>query len=144
MKINNIQVIKGYAGGTNGNMLVSYDPNLEVDGPYKKKIHLICCTAFVSEIKDRDFLRKLVEIGSPFNRVIVVGPGFMKLGKKTQLALLTYQNRMNQFPGDVESNITRQIYGEVQTIKEFGVIRTRWALFRERRYREKFTNKEGG
>lgn len=143
MKLDNIQTIKGYNGGTEGNMLVSYDPNLSVDGPYDTKIKLICCTAYVKEKEDRMSLRQLVDSETPFNRVIVVGPKFMKLGKRTQLALLAYQNNMNRFNDSVESNITRQIYGEVETIKEFGRLRTRWALFKERRYREKFTNKEG-
>lgn len=143
MKIDNIQTIKGYKGGVEGNMLVSYDPNLTVDGPYDTKVKLICCTVFVKEKTDKLVLRDLVDTETPFNRVIVVGKAFMKLSKKTQLALLTYQNSMNRFPEAVESNITRQIYGEVETIKEFGVLRTRWALFRERRYRESFTNAEG-
>lgn len=143
MKLDNIQTIKGYNGGTEGNMLVSYDPNLVVDGPYDTKIKLICCTAYVKEHAARTMLRQLVDSETTFNRIIVVGPRFMKLCKKTQLALLAYQNNMNQFQDSVESNITRQIYGEVETIKEFGRFRTRWAFRVERAYRERTTNKEG-
>lgn len=143
MNISNLVTIKNYDAGKNGNLLVSLDEDLKVSEKFSSKkgdreVKVMIATAFV---RDKNVLAELAmqtDQFTPSNRVIVVNKKFMRLPNKMKLALLADQNaKLDLDMDDVESNIDRQVHGEMEAMKRVGIIPTKLALDQARKTRER-------
>lgn len=143
MNISNLVTIKNYDAGKNGNLLVSLDEDLKVSEKFSSKkgdreVKVMIATAFV---RDKNVLSELAmqtDQFTPSNRVIVVNKKFMRLPNKMKLALLADQNaKLDLDMDDVESNVDRQVHGEMEAMKRVGIIPTKLALDQARKTRER-------
>jgi len=143
MNITNLVNIKKYPAGKNGNMLVSLDEKLAVNekfsGPKgdERSVSVMIATAFVRDKATIAEIRERVDDFTPFDRIIVVNKKFMRLPSKMQLALLEEQNAKLELDSEeVESNIDRQVHGEMAAMEKIGVIPTKLAMKSARKTRE--------
>ena len=148
MKLTNLVSIKGYSAGLGGNLLVSLDDKLVQDRAYataKKdySVRMLICTARVEDPAAQEELRKHVDAFTPVDRVIVVSKKFMRLLPKTRLILLMNENSQAMIEDEVSSNYEAESFGHVETMANFGVIRSSIAFSKARKLREKDERRAG-
>jgi hypothetical protein len=142
MKITNLVSIKKYRAGHDGNLLVSLDENLETKlglhvGDKSEGVHMLICTAYVSDKNEQEILKKHCDDATPYDRVIVVNSKFLKLFNKTQLILLERQNAKEDFESDPSCDMDPIIHAEIATFTKYGTWRSTMAFDKERKMREK-------
>jgi len=148
MKLTNLVTIKGYAAGKNGNMLVSLDDKLVQERAYStaKKdynIRMLICTAYVEDPESQAELAKHADQYTPTDRVIVISKKFMHLLPKTRLILLMNENAQASIEDEVSSNYEAVSYGHVETIANFGRLRSSLAFNKARKIMERDERKAG-
>ena len=147
MKLTNLIEVKGYAAGRNGNLLVSLDDDLVQEHAYRTnkkeyKIRMMICTAYIDDPNTRQLLADKYTDGSvQTDRIIVVSKKFMKLFPKTKLILLFNQNAREEILGSASCDKEVDSFGHVETMAKFGIIRSRLAFDKARKYQEKFERK---
>lgn len=142
MNISNLVTIKNYPAGKNGNLLVSLDEDLKVSETFPSKkgnreVSVMIATAIVRDAAVINELAKRADQFTPTNRVIVVNKKFMRLPNKMKLALLVDQNAKLELDSEeIESNVDRQVHGEMAAMEEVGILATKLALDTARKTRE--------
>lgn len=121
MLLNKLVEVKGYEAGSNGNLLVSLDNDLKIEG-FKgdRSVNIMICVADVSDQDSIDALNKFIkDEKTPADKVIVVNDKFMKLPKKQKLALLKWENEKIKTP-DEGINEKVEVVADVMTEKIYG------------------------
>lgn len=143
MNISNLVTIKNYPAGKNGNLLVSLDENLKVSETFPSKkgnreVSVMIATAIVRDDAVINELAMKADQFTPTNRVIVVNKKFMRLPNKMKLALLVDQNaKLDLDSQEIESNVDRQVHGEMAAMEGVGILATKFALDTARKTRER-------
>lgn len=149
MKINNLIQIKGYEAGKNGNLLVALDEELVQKQNYatdKKtyNIRMLVTTANVTTEEGQRYLRKFTDGTVDCSRIIIVNKKFLHLFNKTQLILLAERNHREDVIENASCDEEVVSYGHVQTISQYGKMRSTMAFNKERKIMEHDEKKAGG
>lgn len=143
--IEKLVTIKNYSAGIDGNLLVVTEDQVSpitIIGHKgePKDIHVLLCTAAITDSELQDELAGYCDEYTPCNRVIVVSKKFLKMRNKKQLALLQIESSRVGVTNQ-KTNLDGIITGEIDAIEKYGKWCTYRAVNKAKRVKEKSIKK---